>query len=454
MEVSLVGDLISVNRYRERSDPMPVGNRIKAGDLNRYVVSTGAEVGLYDSFYTATSSFPRYREGTWDEIHLGPPFTVGGPFTSIKATFPNFTVQGAGSYKFHNSYLPAAWNWRYDGGFYDPMWNLAWDSLSDTQYSVSEIIANTMLTPDLSSLGSGAYARLRPSPERAGLGVMLAEARDIPRMLSSTAGTFANRWKEIGGNTRNVRMAPKRAADAFINEQFGWVPFLSDISRMSSVYDETAKHMSQIKHDNARWVRRRRVDKSIESETVIYSRTDITGCQPSGGGYTTNMIIGPKSYTVTLQDYTDVWYEGVFKYYRPEFDDSNEASKGLMGAVSRQMTMYGAHINPVVIWRATPWTWLGDWFSNAGDVVQAAQDWATDSMVSKYMYLMHHRRRRFELKSEFSTCDGQLHKLIWYREADIKRRQAAGSPFDFVLSGSLSPRQLAILIALGISRTP
>jgi hypothetical protein len=97
---------------------------------------------------------------------------------------------------------------------------------------------------------------------------------------------------------------------------------------------------------------------------------------------------------------------------------------------------------------------VGDWFSNAGDVVQAAQEWATDSMVSKYMSLMHHRRRRFELKSEFSTCDGQLHKLIWYREADIKRRQAAGSPFDFVLSGSLSPRQLAILIALGISRTP
>jgi hypothetical protein len=186
----------------------------------------------------------------------------------------------------------------------------------------------------------------------------------------------------------------------------------------------------------------------------VYERTDIAGCSPVNFWWASNMTVGPVHYTVTLQEIIDVWYEGVFKYYRPEFTDQAASDYPIWSGVNRQMTLYGAHINPVVIWRATPWTWLADWFGNAGDIIQYGQDLATDSMVSKYMYLMHHHRRRFELKSEFTTSDGVAHQCIWYREADIKRREKAGSPFNFVLSGDLTPRQIAILAALGISRTP
>lgn len=373
---------------------------------------------------------------------------------SIKRTFPHFNIQDSGAYKYHNSYTPAHWNWRYDGGFYDPLWNPAWDTMSDLDYSISEIFANSELVPDLSDLGAGAYARLRPSPERAGLAVAMAEAKDLPRMLQQTAGSFANYYRTIGGNSRSLPMAPKKVSEDFLNAQFGWIPFLKDIRDLDSAYRNSKIHMAQISRDNGKWVRRRRADKVLETETVVYSRDDIAGCSPVGFALMTNMTVGPKSYTVKLQDYTEVWYEGVFKYYRPEFDANIPSSHEGWAAINRHMTVYGAHINPVVIWKATPWSWLGDWFTNAGDAIQRAQDWATDSMVSKYMYLMHHRRRRFELNSRFTTADGQLHSLYWYREADIKRRQQASSSFSFVLSGGLSPRQIAILAALGISRTP
>lgn len=445
----------NTNRYRERVVEPVVNRRDLAGQLFRVEASDGSEVAWYGDYLTSAHSFSPQGEGTWDYVNPGPPYLSGWNFKSIKGNIPLLEVKDSGKYRFHNDYQPASWDWEWRGGFYDPVWYPVWDYLADVEYSPSALNNNPALVPDLSAIGAGAYAKLRPRVEQANLAVSIAEARDLPRMLKSTAKTFHNSWKTLGGDLSKNPMAPKAAADSFLNHQFGWVPFLKDMHDMHRVYNNSVKYAAQIKRDNAQWVKRFRSDQILETNNVIGYDTSVHGCQPSGLAYTWNMINHdlPKLYTCTIQDITEVWYEGVFKYYRPEFDDSVPSSNSMYGDISRQMTLYGAHVNPTVIWKATPWTWLIDWFSNAGDAIQRAQDWATDSVVSKYMYLMHHRRRRFDVRSQFTTkTDNGKHDLHWYRSADIKRREVAGSSFSFVLSGDLSARQIAILGAVGLSR--
>jgi hypothetical protein len=46
-----------------------------------------------------------------------------------------------------------------------------------------------------------------------------------------------------------------------------------------------------------------------------------------------------------------------------------------------------------------------------------------------------------------------LKTMSWERVINLKQRADADNPFSFHLSGSLSAKQIAIMSALGISRT-
>lgn len=457
-------------RFRERNSVVPANNRIRAGDLN-VVNNTTQAVSLYAPVWATGTSTPAIRKKTWDEVHPGPPFLSGGPFLSVEIVRPEYNVQGQGSYLCSVGHAPG-WTFRYDGGFYDPTWVAGLDEIPESEYnSIGSTFSS--LYPDLTDLGSGAYARLRPKLSNAGLGQAIAEMRDLPKMLSTTSRGFSSIWNGIrntfdttrgaaaasrfrlkGDVRRYGRQAPKAASDQFLNQQFGWVPFLGDLMSVYDTYQNARKLKAQISRDNGSWIKRRRVDHKLESQQVVYHRTDHPGCQPYGYPFTTMYDATSFDYSVTLLETTEVWYEGQFKYYRPEFDWDSDKSKGLIAALRREMAIYGADLDPVLVWKVTPWSWLADWFTNAGDAIQRAQDWATDQLVSKYFYLMHRRRRFFVLNARFKTIDGKQHSYFWFRSADIKRRMVADSPFEFSLDGGdLSPRQLAILGALGISRS-
>lgn len=448
-------------RFRKRDSAIPPLNRVLAGKRIIWNMNTGQQHGTsFSNVFDTNSADPAVREKTWDALHTGPPYLSGGPFDSIKIVRPQWNVQGHGEFLQNSWYQQGAGlKYRYDGGFYDPIWVPSLDPNSETVYTNLGTVFNS-LYPDLASIGSGAYDRLRPELSKAGLGQAIAEMRDLPRMLSGTARGFHTIWNSLR-STKNhsdfyktrARMLPKGASNHFVNTQFGWIPFLSDLGNLFNVYQNAPRLKAQISRDNGRWIKRRRVDKHIESRVQVYARTDVPGVQPTGSVGFDIYDTSSYNYTITRVETTDVWYEGSWKYYRPEFDWDSERSKGPIAALQREMAIHGAQINPTLIWKVTPWSWLADWFSNAGDAIERAQDWATDSLVSKYMYLMHHRTYGFELRARFNTNSGGSRDLVWHRSADVKRRQSASSPFSFSLSGDLTARQLAILGALGIARS-
>lgn len=446
-------------RFRERLKPNPPGNRVKLGTIQTILnipkgqLQAGDVWDTQDLYSSVSATHPEY-ERTWDEIHHGPPFKSGGPFIGVKSFLPHFDVKGSGVYESRD--FPAGDGYGhivYTGGWGEPYF-------TGTDIDINEFInagldqTDNVLFPSLEPIAAGAYARLRPQLERAGMGVALAEARDLPRMFKTTAKGFHDVWKSMGGKHHTPFMQPKRLAGDYLNHQFGWVPFLSDLDKFFDVYANSAKYIAQIKRDNNTWIRRARVDKMIESETFLPGPGN-NRCEPYIGTKISRIFAQPGSCGILQRNSTQVWYTGSFKYYRPEFDGSlhESSSDDLFKHVHRLSTIYGARVNPSVIYRATPWTWLIDWFSNVGDVVQRANDQAVDSMVSRYMYLMHHLRRESVVQQILYLKDGGKKTLEWSRLAEVKRRVGADGPYGFGLSwGDLTPRQLTILGALGISR--
>jgi hypothetical protein len=115
--------------------------------------------------------------------------------------------------------------------------------------------------------------------------------------------------------------------------------------------------------------------------------------------------------------------------------------------------IYGLTLDPEVLWNLAPWSWFADWFVNAGDVVSNISDLSFDGLVMRFGYMMEHSIVADEVRLGGSSFSGgtSLDTTIWL-VTETKQRIRA-SPYGFGLTWeSFSPRQLAILAALGVTR--
>lgn len=108
-------------------------------------------------------------------------------------------------------------------------------------------------------------------------------------------------------------------------------------------------------------------------------------------------------------------------------------------------------MTPEVLWELAPWSWAVDWFSNTGDVIHNISTLGYDGLVMEYGYMMTHTQydRRVEATA---LVNGVSVSARTVSRRETKRRTVA-TPYGFGIDDTtLSPRQLAILAALGLSR--
>lgn len=451
-------------RFRERMEPPPPLYKVVAGRLLKKKFSDNSIATTTVKTVDCVAS-PSKIERTWDTKNPGPPFYSGGPFQKVTIDFPQFDIQGSGTYRSNQSYtdLNPGYYLEYQGGFTNPEFTSDINSIG-SYLSAGVDFGAKNLVPAYDSYCSQVYAKLRPQIEQAGIGVALAELRDLPRMLKTTSNGFHIIWGSLGGspgafNSRNpllASMRPKSVADHYLNIQFGWVPFLKDLSDLDRVLSNSRMYMERVERNNNTWVRRVRTIDHQESVTRITGGA-YSGCEPIVDPFlarlvTNNYGTGRAHYTLDEEVFTRVWAAGQFKFYRPEFDRSLPSSNTAWGEMQRLRTLLGARITPSVVYKATPWTWLADWFSNVGNTVQRLSDAGEDQVASRYMYLMHHKLRRLVLRSTIHFHSGDV-TMTWSRNIDVKQRGEAPSPYNFCLDWShLTPKQLTILAALGITR--
>jgi hypothetical protein len=143
---------------------------------------------------------------------------------------------------------------------------------------------------------------------------------------------------------------------------------------------------------------------------------------------------------------------GSYRYYIPEFDMSSPDYSSEWNRMMRQLTIFGARISPINVYKAIPWTWANDWINDSSTYLEYMSDTIMNNLACKYFYLMGHWKITRTLKQVLPFYSGAK-VLTFTRVIETKQRLEAGSPFDFSLQWSgLSPRQLAIAAALFITR--
>lgn len=402
-------------------------------------------------------------ERTKDELHGRPPYFDGGPFESIKIDRSGALryLNANGSYKsmvpFSNGGMTG--RIKYEGGFGPP-------TLSDMGVSgidVGNTILMDNLVPDIRTLGSQVWDRLKPQIEQGGLFVAIAEARDVPRMLKTSANLFHELWTAKGGLTKSRLMQPKFLADQFLNEQFGWVPFLKDVNQLLANIVNYTDRIRRLAQENGQWIRRRATLVNNSSRTLI-SQGEGCNLYPSNvlGGVNWAMFYDPSApyipptWEIIEEKTTYSTAVGSFRYYLPEFAGGyGDDLMSRLNTARRTIDLFGLRVSPSNVYKAIPWTWLIDWVTGLGRSLQAVQDQTLDNMVAKYMSISHHvvSTRTFRQVMPFTKSNGGTKVLNFSQIIDVKQRQMATSPFGFYLDASeMSARQYAILGALGISR--
>jgi len=401
---------------------------------------------------------------TWDEVHPGPPYRGGGPFKSIQYHLPASRKVGFGRYTDLGRSGTNSDNYsEYVGSFCDDQ---SW--LGE---SYSTIAAKGLSSfPNLSQYHTAAWDQLKPQLSPGNLAQFIYELKDLPGQLKTTAELMHFRWLNLsrGSSSRSAMlpyMSPREAADQFLNEEFGWKPFLSDVAKLHDVFNNTTEYIARITRDNGQWVRKRRVlsesDVTSPEAQVGAGSATIPSSEMRGltGFPMCNLMSTPfgsvRGFCVqTNRDIERVWAVGSFKYYRDEFDvplDGN--SIDLVNSARRLMTIYGLRINPTLLYKVYPWTWAVDWFTGLGKHIERLDDFVQDGIVSKGLYVMSTKERISTKTSVLNFYSGRL-TLNFQRRYSFKQRELADSPYGFnVPWKDISPRQWAILGAIGISRS-
>lgn len=443
-------------RTRTQIEPRPTsGTSFKMGQFYKSSKQFGPWIKSPSTPTSALYNQPYVRsKTTTDYVHPGPPYHEGGPFTSVSDVRDMGVpaLQGYGSYTSQTETDVLGFR-KYVGGFGMPIW---------PTFTVDSIL------PSLDAWRLLVFNKLKPRLEKANLGVALAEARDFPRMMKSTARSFHEIWKGMGGNsnipsgafrrglTGYIRMSPKKRADEFLNVQFGWIPFLKDLNDFNDVLQNSKDYIADLEKRNNQWEHRKKTLLIQETpEEIIQEGTNQCLVQPTPGDIFCNVSNGERYHWIlSSSTFTRVWCTGWFKFYHPAFDVSLAGHDSAWNRVHQNMILAGVRVNPSVIWKATPWTWLADWFGSVGNVVDNVTAAGEDGVVSKDLCLMHHRIQKFTLYQMVNFKDGGPRVFTYRYSYATKQRDVAANPYGFgLLPNQLTGMQWSILAALGLGRT-
>lgn len=306
------------------------------------------------------------------------------------------------------------------------------------------------LLPSMSSPVTKAWNGAKPKIQQVGLLNAAFELGEIPSMLGTTAQGFHEAWLLAGGSRRSWSMAPQTAANNFLNHQFGWVPFLSDVRGAINTYQNSQEIIARITRNNNQSIRRKVTVENVVKEQVLFE----------GGAFHTPYAFPDQLYArsgwpgtgqLIRRTVRTVLGAGRFRYYIPHFDQARPDYDSAINNAKRNMDIYGIRINPSNVYQAIPYSWAADWVSNVGDYVTRFSDEWSDNLAAEYFYVSCRERIEHVYKSTYPLHSGTI-SVESSHIVETKQRVEGMSPFGVSLSwANLSPRQWAIAGALGLS---
>jgi len=397
-------------------------------------------LSLYNYGYCADSVNPMSL--------MGSGFDIGGPLFSLQAS---------------HDFQPIAVEAR--GGIFNAEWRLNGPIMAAPLYAfMSPQAENSRYVGDqLDSLGfriglgATAISRSRPAKPQASLTTTVAEA--LREGVPNTLKQFVNmkdevaRFRDIQRST-NFKRAVSRSIDGhkrtavpskYLEYEFGWKPLVSDIRKASRALLKYEEIFEDLHRNSGRRMRRRysfpaesTVEEVVRDNAFPWPAPNLYLLQQTG-----NRV-------VTKHQTKRTWFAGEFIYSFPTADVALPR-KVFSGA--RQLL--GLDLTPETIWNTAPWTWLADWFTNIGDVTANFTAIGADGLILRYGYLMQEVERRW-VHEHFGVSipsAGVNNARVMGQSVFTAKTRISASPFGFGTTfDSLSPRQVAILTSIGLTR--
>lgn len=328
------------------------------------------------------------------------------------------------------------------------VWDVPWVNLSSSSaYSRTSFVGH--LRPDASNgsfnknsaflapspddvlfgLGGQAISRCRPLQSEFSAGVMLGELREgLPKAPLTTL-------LRKGGSAKSL-------ADEFLNLEFGIKPLLADLNAMVASFEAADATWQQVERDAGRHIRRRYRFPDV--------RTTASSSVPSYGFPAVSTSLYQRRGVLSTETVTtrSTWFSGAFRYSLPKSDWGHFRTQA-----RKWRNLYGLSPDPMTLWNLTPWTWLADWFVSVTPIMDYLGYSLFDGLALQYGYLMEHKTsiKSYVLTGVRLMGSPELQSSR-VEVLDTKRRVQA-LPYGFGLRWEdLSPKQLSILAALGISR--
>lgn len=236
------------------------------------------------------------------------------------------------------------------------------------------------------------------------------------------------------------------AAGEWLTWNFAYLPVIADWRDWQAAMKSSAKTVDQAMRDSGRRVRRR---YSYPGKSAS-SHVQQDGVYPYWLGYNGDANVvrrGRASISTTTSERT--WFAGAFKYHFPE--------QGVERRLAELDASYGVKPGLDTAWNLIPFSWAADYFSSVGAAVDNFAATANSDRIMLYGYLMRTQKVR-----EIHTWTGELKvddqwqtvSKYAFITKEVQQRVSA-SPYGFGLSlGDLTPKQVANLVAAGITTQP
>lgn len=320
---------------------------------------------------------------------------------------------------------------QYVNSWYDGQFVLRWPST----YTLPG--APTMASDSLlDARGTTAIARTAPTSPAYSLQTALGELASDGLPSAFGASLIKERAKLARG-----------AGSEYLNSVFGWLPLLSDVRSFAATVKQSGKILDQYRKDSGAKVRR----------GYDFPISDTFTSLASGAFQTTPLVaatqggVGPQGGNLTTRVFERQWFRGAFKYHIPIAEDT-------LGKFAEWTSMadhlLGVRVTPETLWNIAPWSWAVDWFSNTGDILANVSNLGKDGLVLQYGYSMSHRLRESRMSAVYKPVDTGLTISLSRHVLDEWKQRKRATPYGFgVDSSALSAKQIAVIAALGLSKT-
>lgn len=290
---------------------------------------------------------------------------------------------------------------------------------------------------DADQFGAEAWDRARPAQPSFSLLNSIYELKEWPQTVKPQILKY-----------RNTRAW----GDYYLAVNFGWIPLLSDIRQFTHNMFTYHEQLDQLLRDEGKPVRRQ---FPLTNHSFTIGEGPVRG--QSYGAFQSGMITSAFAsvpfFEDTLEYGSNVWFSGQFRYHLPSGPRDWNWKRAMYFRI-----MAGTP-SPATVWNAIPWTWLVDYFSNIGHIINNLDDGLAENLAADYAFLMQRKHIIYKRVSTgvFNTFGGGTESALATTRIvkDYKERTIV-NPFGPSLNSldSLSGKQLSILGALGMSNLP